>query len=103
MCTVNAVPWHDWLVGAVAGLETFEGAPQELIQWAEYVILAVFSVECIMKLVAEQAATWYYYFRRRMNLFDLAIVVICIVTTSGTRLCFATRFGLKDQIRITSP
>ena len=64
--------------GLMAGVETMEVIDEELLWVCEGVITAIFALECAMKFVAEGVRPL-DYLRRRMNLFDLGIVVICAV------------------------
>eukprot|EP01043_Picozoa_sp_COSAG02_P017090 COSAG02_NODE_768_length_17375_cov_52.865015_6_plen_1154_part_00 len=79
------------LVAAVAaGVETQDdGETQSIADWiekVEVVILIVFGLEVLALIFAEGTKPW-YYFREKMNCFDFAIVIICLVsmimTSSG--------------------
>ena len=47
----------------------------------EYVILAIFAMECMMKMCAESAGKWYAYFQDSWNTFDFSITLVLMVMT----------------------
>lgn len=72
------------LVAAIAaGIETEDNgetpSTTALIEKIEIIILIVFGLEVIALVFAEGTCPW-YYFREKMNCFDFAIVIICLVS-----------------------
>lgn len=69
------------VAGAIAGLETY---PQivaryhSVLEIANWLVLAVFVAEIVVKMGAEGARPW-QYFRDPWNAFDFVIVLVCVL------------------------
>jgi voltage-gated sodium channel len=87
------------LAGALAGLETFPAvvaAHGSLLGWLDRLVLAVFTVEVLLKLVAG-GRQWTRYFTDGWNVFDCLIVVACYLPVGGP---FAAVLRLTRVLRL---
>ena len=67
--------------GAVVGLETSPGIMERygvLLRMLDRIILAIFVVEIMIKMGAHGSTPW-HYFRNPWNVFDFAIVAVCLL------------------------
>lgn len=70
------------LAGVVVGIETYETTSAgvreiaHLLHFIDKIILAVFTVEVLIKVLAQGKKPW-NYFKDPWNIFDFSIVVVC--------------------------
>ena len=75
----NTVLMAILLAGLVVGIETYGEKVKEwlpLLNYFDWIILAIFTIEAAIKILAEGDKPW-RYFQDPWNLFDFLIVVIC--------------------------
>ena len=67
--------------GALVGFETYPELVQKFhvqIEWLNTLILAIFTVEIVVKMGAEGNKPW-FYFKDPWNVFDFIIVAVCFL------------------------
>ena len=102
---VASKPFHHLIVavivlaGVVAGLETSPAIMAKhgvLLYGLDRIILAIFIVEALLKLAAHGGKPW-RYFADGWNVFDLLIIVICVLPLGGP---FAAVLRLARALRL---
>lgn len=88
--------------GILVGVETFPGIASEhaeLIHVLNRVVLAIFTMEVILKITAEKHRPW-RYFQDGWNLFDFTIVAVCFLPLGGSYVAVLRLFRLLRVIRL---
>ena len=88
--------------GILVSVETFpEIATQHAasIHLLNNIVLAIFTLEVVLKITAEKAQPW-RYFKDGWNLFDFIIVAICFLPLGGSYVAVLRLFRLLRVIRL---
>ena len=102
---VESKPFHHFIVavivlaGVVAGLETSPNIMAHhggLLHGLDKIILGIFVIEAVLKMAAHGRHPW-RYFADGWNVFDLLIVVICLLPVGGP---FAAVLRLARALRL---
>ena len=90
--------------GVIVGLETFPelaGRYAETIHTLNRIVLAIFTIEVVLKIAAEKNRPW-RYFRDGWNLFDFTIVAVCFLPLGGSYVAVLRLFRLLRVIRLVT-
>ena len=87
------------LAGVLAGLETSAALVERhraLLHSLDVIVLAVFALEAVLKIAAHGRQPW-RYFADGWNVFDFAILVVCLLPVGGP---FAAVLRLARALRL---
>lgn len=92
------------IAGILVGVETFPGMWERygaLFHVLDGVILAIFTIEIIIKIVACGRRPW-DYFKDGWNIFDFSIVAVCFLPLAGSYAVVLRLFRLLRVIRLVT-
>lgn len=90
--------------GILVGVETFPEIAtrhSELIHRLNRIVLAIFTLEVVLKITAERTQPW-RYFQDGWNLFDFTIVAVCFLPLGGGYVAVLRLFRLLRVIRLVT-
>ena len=90
--------------GILVGVETFPELAlrhAETIHWLNRLVLAIFTLEVVLKISAEKNRPW-RYFQDGWNLFDFTIVAVCFLPLGGSYVAVLRLFRLLRVIRLVT-
>ena len=88
--------------GLLVGLETSEGLKEyygDLLHTLDAIVLGIFTAEVVLKLIA-LAPRSLRYFKSGWNLFDFAIVVVCLIPSTGSWVAILRLFRILRVLRL---
>jgi len=88
--------------GILVGVETFPAIMAkhgELLHSLDKIVLGIFTLEVILKILAEKGRPW-RYFQDGWNLFDFTIVAVCFLPLGGGYVAVLRMFRLLRVIRL---
>ena len=88
--------------GILVGVETFPAIAAKhagLINLLNNIVLAIFTLEVVLKITAEKEKPW-RYFQDGWNLFDFTIVAVCFLPLGGSYVAVLRLFRLLRVIRL---
>lgn len=99
---ISTAPWFQnfilgfiLLAGVVVGMQTyreFEADHRQILNLADQIILGIFVLEVLIKIIAEGKSPW-NYFRDPWNIFDFAIVAICLLPIQNSQFIAVLRLA----------
>ena len=90
--------------GILVGVETFPELAlkhAETIHLLNRIVLAIFTLEIVLKISAEKSRPW-RYFQDGWNLFDFTIVAVCFLPLGGSYVAVLRLFRLLRVIRLVT-
>lgn len=90
------------LAGILVGAQTYNGfysRHAEIINFLDGVILTIFTIEVIIKMMAEFPKPW-RYFKDPWNVFDFLIVAVCFIPFEGESAAFLPVLRLARILRV---
>lgn len=86
----------------LVGLETsidFMAQYGNLIHLLDKVVLAIFTIEVVLKLIALSPRPW-DYFKSGWNCFDFVIVAVCLIPSTGSWVAILRLFRILRVLRL---